>query len=88
MASLQFGDFVTLANRFDFSKRKTVLDVGGPNAQLSPVLAGRHPHLSLLSLDLPAVAAIARREIKNAGLVSRIEVLPLTGPTSAAIAYK
>jgi hypothetical protein len=81
-------------------------------------------HLSLLSLDLPAVAPIARREVTNAGLASRIEVLagdlfvdalppadvivmgnilhdwneegkqkrteilPLTGPTSAAIASK
>ncbi len=75
MASLQFGNFLTLANRFDFSKRKTVLDVGGANAQLSRVLAGRHPHLSLLSLDLPEVAPIARREVKNAGLMSRIEIL-------------
>ncbi len=75
MASLQTGNFATLANRFDFSKYKTVLDVGGANAQLSRTLAGRHPHLSLLSFDLPAVSPIARREISQAGLISRIDVV-------------
>lgn len=75
MASLQIGNFVTLANRFDFSKHKTVLDVGGASAQLSRALAARHPHLSLMSFDLPAVSPIARREISLAGLVSRIEVV-------------
>jgi SAM-dependent methyltransferase len=75
MASLQVGNFMTLANIFDFSKAKSVLDVGGASAQLSRILAARHPHLSLTTFDLPAVAPIARREIANAGLVSRIEVL-------------
>jgi SAM-dependent methyltransferase len=74
MASLQIGNFMTLANQFDFSKYKTVLDVGGANAQLSRVLAGRHPQLSLTSFDLPRVAPIARREVEKAGLLSRIEV--------------
>jgi predicted O-methyltransferase YrrM len=75
MASLQTGNFFALANRFDFSKLKTVLDVGGANGHLSRILAGRHPHLSLLSFDLPVVSPIARREVSRAGLVSRIEVL-------------
>jgi hypothetical protein len=75
MASLQMGNFMTLASRFDFSKRRTVLDVGGANAQLSRVLAAKHPHLALTSFDLPAVSPIARREITGVGLVSRIEVV-------------
>lgn len=75
MASLQTGNFLTLAGRFDFSKRRTVLDVGGANGQLSRILASSHPHLSLLSLDLPAVSPIAQREISKAGLASRIEVV-------------
>jgi hypothetical protein len=75
MASLQTANFVALAGRFDFSKRTTVLDVGGANAQLSRILAARHPHLSMTTFDLPAVAPIARREIEKASLVSRIEVV-------------
>jgi SAM-dependent methyltransferase len=75
MASLQIGNFMTLAERFDFSKRKTVLDVGGANAQLSRVLAARHPHLSLVSFDLAPVTAIARRENERAGLAGRIKTV-------------
>jgi predicted O-methyltransferase YrrM len=75
MASLQTGNFLALANRFDFSNRKTVLDVGGANGQACRILADRHPHLSFVSFDLPAVSPIARREVGRAGLVSRIEVL-------------
>ena len=75
MASLQTGNFHTLAARFDFSKRTTVLDVGGANGHLSRILAARHPHLNLLTYDLPAVAPIARREVTKANLMSRIEVV-------------
>jgi hypothetical protein len=75
MASLQAGNFAALARRFDFSKYRTVLDVGGANAELSRILAARHRQLSLLSFDLPAVAPIARREITRAGLMSRIDVV-------------
>jgi len=75
MASLQTGNFHALAGRFDFSKHRTVLDVGGANGHLSRILAARHAHLSLLSFDLPQVAPIARREIARANLMSRIEVV-------------
>jgi len=75
MASLQMGNFANLANRFDFGKYGTVLDVGGANAQLSRVLAARHPRLSLISFDLPQVAPIARREVEAAGLLRRIELV-------------
>jgi len=75
MASLQSGNFVALANRFDFSGFRTLLDVGGANGKLCRVLAAGYPQLSLVSFDLPRVAPIARREIANAGLVSRIEVM-------------
>ncbi|HEV8246499.1 MAG TPA: methyltransferase [Polyangiaceae bacterium] len=75
MASLQTGNFALLAQRFDFAKHRTVLDVGGANAHLSRILAAQHPHLSLLSFDLPVVAPIARREISRAGMMSRIEVV-------------
>jgi hypothetical protein len=75
MASLQVGNFNVLANRFDFSKHRTVLDVGGANGLLCRVLAGRHPHLALTSFDLPPVSPIARREIAKASLMSRIEVV-------------
>jgi hypothetical protein len=40
-----------------------------------PGSSGRPLKAALLSLDLPAVAPIARREVKNASLVSRVKVL-------------
>jgi hypothetical protein len=75
MAGLQHGNFATLAARFDFSKYRTVLDVGGANSLLCRTLAAAHPHLSLMTFDLPAVAPIARREIERAGLLAKIEVV-------------
>jgi predicted O-methyltransferase YrrM len=75
MAGLQTGNFVTLASRFDFSKVRTVLDVGGANGSLCRTLAQHHPHLALCTYDLPEVAPIARREIAAAGLAGRIEVV-------------
>ena len=75
MASLQHGNFAALAARFDFSKHRTVLDVGGANGALCRAIAAQHPHLSLMTFDLPAVAPIARREIERAGLLPRIEVV-------------
>ena len=72
MAGLQHGNFVALASRFDFSKHASVLDIGGANAHLSSLLAAQHPHLSLVSFDLPQATAIARREIAKAGLAARI----------------
>ncbi len=75
MASLQVGNYMTLAQRFDFTKYKSVVDVGGANGLLTRVLAQHHAHLALTTFDLPAVSPIARREIERAGLISRIEVL-------------
>jgi hypothetical protein len=75
MASLQVGNFVTLAQSFDFAKYNTVADIGGANAQLSRLLAAHHPHLGLTSFDLPQPSRIARREVEREGLMSRIEVI-------------
>lgn len=75
MAGIQNGNFAILAGSFDFSKYRSVLDLGGASALFSRVLAARHPHLSLTTFDLPAVAPIARREIERSGLISRIEVV-------------
>ena len=59
MAGLQLGNFTALANTFDFSKHKTVVDIGGANGLACRILAERHPHLSLMTYDLPAVAPVA-----------------------------
>jgi predicted O-methyltransferase YrrM len=74
MSGVSTGNFMALAERFDFSRYTTVCDVGGATGQLSMILARRHEHLRCISFDLPAVEPIARRRIAEAGLSERIEV--------------
>jgi len=66
---------MALAERFDFSRYKTVCDIGGATGQLSMILARRHEHLQCLSFDLPVVAPIAERRIAEAELADRVEVV-------------
>jgi hypothetical protein len=75
MAGLQTGNFMALAEKFDFSRYRTVVDVGGANGHLARILAGRHPHLSVTVFDLPPVIPVVRRE--TAGLGERIQ--PVAG---------
>jgi SAM-dependent methyltransferase len=72
MQGVSLGNFHALAAKFDFSKYKTVCDVGGATGQLSMILATHHPHLQCLSYDLPVVAPIAERAIAAAGLTDRV----------------
>jgi SAM-dependent methyltransferase len=72
MQGVQLGNFHALAEKFDFSRYQTVCDVGGATAQLSLMLAARHPHLRCTSFDLPVVKPIAERNIEAAGLGDRV----------------
>jgi hypothetical protein len=72
MAGISLGPLRTLAEKFDFSKYKTLCDVGGATGQLSIIVANRHPHMRFTSFDLPVVEPIARRAIEAAGLSERV----------------
>jgi len=74
MAGISRGIFEALAQKFDFSRYRTVCDVGGATGQLSTILATHHPHLTCTSYDLPVVAPIAERAIAAAGLSDRVSV--------------
>jgi len=74
MTGFQAANFQLLAEKFDFSRYQTVSDIGGALALLSRIVAGRHPHLSFNSLDLPPVAPHAQRHIDAAGMTDRITV--------------
>jgi hypothetical protein len=63
-----------LAEQFDFSRYRTVCDVGGATGQLCLALASRHPHLRCISYDMPIVAPIAEETIRVAGLSDRVSV--------------
>jgi len=74
MTGVSMGNFMALAEKFDFSRYATVCDIGGAAGQLSMTLARRHPHLRCISFDLPVVSPIAERRIGEAGLSDRVEV--------------
>lgn len=74
MASIQTGNFMTLAERFAWAKVKTVVDVGGGSGAFSAILARRHAHLEVVSFDLPAVASTATSFIKQQGLSDRVTI--------------
>jgi hypothetical protein len=75
MSGLQTANFVLLADKFDFSRYRTVSDAGGSLALLSRTLAVRHPHLRFQSVDLPPVRPHAEKAIDAAGLSDRITVV-------------
>ena len=74
MSGFQAGNFLALADAFDFSKYKTVTDAGGALGLLSRLIASKHPHLTFTSFDLPPVGPVARRHIEQAGMSDRITV--------------
>jgi hypothetical protein len=73
MTGLSRINFEAFAEKFDFSKFKTLCDVGGATGLLSIECAKKHPHLKCISFDLPPVEPIARKHIAAAGLGDRIK---------------
>ena len=72
MSGVSAGNFKAFAQKFDFSKYKTLCDVGGATGQLSCMVAAANPHMRCSSFDLPQVLPIATRKIKEAGLSDQV----------------
>ena len=72
MTGLSRINFEAFAEKFDFSRFKTLCDIGGASGLLAIEVARRHSHLECISFDLPAVEPIARKHIAFAGLENRI----------------
>jgi O-methyltransferase domain/Dimerisation domain len=75
MAGFQAGNFMMLAEKFDFSKYRTLSDIGGALALLSRTVAARHPQMTCTSFDLPPVAPHAQKYVDAAGLADRVTVV-------------
>lgn len=73
MRGISMANFAALARSFDFSRYRTLCDVGGATGLLSTTVARRHPHLECLSFDLPVVEPIARRFIAADGMSDRVK---------------
>jgi hypothetical protein len=72
MSGISAANFRTFAEKFDFSRYRTMCDVGGATGQLSMFVAERHGHMTCVSLDLPEATRIAARTIAAAGLADRV----------------
>src|SRR5574341_675480 len=72
MTGLSRINFEAFAEKFDFSRFKTLCDVGGATGLLSIEVARRQPHIRCTSFDLPLVEPIARKSISAAGLSDRV----------------
>jgi len=72
MTGISRPNFEAFAEKFDFSKFKTLCDVGGATGLLSIEVAKQHSHLICTSFDLPVVEPITKRHIAAAGLEARI----------------
>jgi predicted O-methyltransferase YrrM len=77
MAGISAGNFKAFAEKFDFSKYKTMCDVGGSTGQLSMFCARQHPQLTCISADLPEATRIAEKRIAAAGLGDRVSAQPI-----------
>lgn len=73
MTGLSRVNFEALADTFDFSKYKTLCDVGGATGLLCTEIADKHPHLRCVSFDHPQVEPIAKRHIAAVGLADRVK---------------
>jgi len=73
MSGVSLGNFIVFANRFDFSKYKTLCDIGGSGGILSLQVAKHQPHMSCTSFDLPPVEPIVKENIARFGLNDRVK---------------
>ena len=72
MTGISRINFEAFASKFDFSRYKTLCDIGGATGLLCIEVAKRHPHLQCTSFDLPPVEPIAKKYIAAEGLTQRI----------------
>jgi len=73
MSGFQMGNFMALAQSFDFSKHKSLVDIGGSAGMLSIMVAKHQGHMSCTSWDLPPVAPIANEVIQKFQMHDRVK---------------
>lgn len=75
MSGVSVGNFMVFADRFNFSKYKTLCDIGGSGGVLSLQVAKHQTHMSCTSFDLPPVEPIAKENIARVGLSDRVKTV-------------
>ena len=72
MTGLSRINFEALADKFDFSRYRSLCDVGGATGLLCIEVAKKHPHIECITLDLSPVEPVAKKHITAARLADRI----------------
>jgi len=72
MSGFQAGNFMALVKAFDFSRFKTIVDLGGADGFLSCTIAQRYPSVTCTTYDLPPVKPLAEERIRRANLQDRV----------------
>jgi hypothetical protein len=67
--------FADLPGVHDFSRARTIVDVGGGNGALLAAVLGAHPQLKGIVLDVPHVVEATRDWLRQHGLADRCEVI-------------
>lgn len=73
MSGIQMGNFMAFSQAFDFSKYKTLVDVGGSQGLLSLLVAKNQEHMTCTTWDLPPVEPIANETIQQFQLTDRVK---------------
>lgn len=73
MTGIQMGNFMTFAQKFEFQKYNTLVDIGGSAGLLSLMVAKYNSHMHCTSFDLPPVEPIANATIQQFGLSDRVK---------------
>jgi hypothetical protein len=73
MSGFQAGNFMALVNTFDFSKYKTIADLGGADGFLCCTIASQHPGVTCTTYDLPPVKPVAEERIVRSKLQDRVK---------------
>lgn len=75
MSGVQSGAFMAFAQQFDWSKHKTMVDMGGAGGALSIQVAKHQAHMHCTSVDLPPVQPIAQGNIDRFQLGDRVKTM-------------
>jgi 2-polyprenyl-3-methyl-5-hydroxy-6-metoxy-1,4-benzoquinol methylase len=84
MSGFQAGNFMSLVNTFDFSKYKTIADLGGADGFLCCTIASHHPGVTCTTYDLPPVKPVADERIARSKLQDRVKAATIDIDKAAA----
>jgi hypothetical protein len=75
MTSFSKSGAVSIITAYDFSRLRTIVDVGGGRGALLAAILSANPHLQGVLFDRPAVVAGADEELSGAEVIDRCKVV-------------